>query len=457
MKGDLLNNDTIIAPITSLNGGSVHLIRISGENAIPFTNRFFSKDILESRGNRFFYGQLVNEQNKHIDNVVVFVYRKPHSYTGEDVVEISCHANIIITEKILELFIRQGCRYAEPGEFTKRAFLNGRMDLVQAESVAALIAAKSDQALENALNQLDGKFSEELKKIRKNIIDSLSLLELNLDFAEEDIEIINDREILKLLNQTERKISEFLKSYNQGKLLQNGVKVLITGKPNVGKSSLMNALLEKDRVLVSEIPGTTRDVIHDEIFLDNILVKFLDTAGIRYSGDHLEQEGVKRAKKLYREADIILMVFDLSQPFSEEDFDLLKLAKKYAKKTILVGNKIDLGKNPSNKKFFEEDEQLIEISAKKKKNIAQIKKAIKDKIHYSDTNELFLNNERQYKKLKEIRKAIGSARKALKNNLGHEFVSMELRQIIDILAELTGEVTNEDILNNIFSQFCIGK
>ena len=206
MKGDLLNNDTIIAPITSLNGGSVHLIRISGENAIPFTNRFFSKDILESRGNRFFYGQLVNEQNKHIDNVVVFVYRKPHSYTGEDVVEISCHANIIITEKILELFIRQGCRYAEPGEFTKRAFLNGRMDLVQAESVAALIAAKSDQALENALNQLDGKFSEELKKIRKNIIDSLSLLELNLDFAEEDIEIINDREILKLLNQTERKI-----------------------------------------------------------------------------------------------------------------------------------------------------------------------------------------------------------------------------------------------------------
>jgi tRNA modification GTPase len=217
----------------------------------------------------------------------------------------------------------------------------------------------------------------------------------------------------------------------------------------------MNALLEKDRVLVSEIPGTTRDVVHDEIYLDNILVKFLDTAGIRYSGDHLEQEGVKRAKKLYREADVILMVFDLSAPFSEEDQYLLQMAKKQPNKIIFVGNKIDLGKSSENSGFINND--FIEISAKKKKNIKKIKEAIKRKIHYSPTNELFLNNERQYKKLKEIQKAIKSARKALKEQIGHEFVSMELRQVIDILSELTGDVTNEDILNNIFSQFCIGK
>ncbi len=455
MKGDLLNSDTIIAPITSLNGGSVHVVRISGKNAIPFTNRYFSKDISESPGNRFFYGQLVNEQNKHLDDVVVYVYRKPHSYTGEDVVEISCHANILITEKILGLFIRQGCRYAEPGEFTKRAFLNGKIDLVQAESVAALIAAKSDQALENALNQLEGQFSKELKGIRENIIKVLSLLELNLDFAEEDIEVIDDSEILRLLKTTEKKVSEFLKSYSKGRLLQNGVKVLITGKPNVGKSSLMNTLLEKDRVLVSEIPGTTRDVIHDEIYLDNILVKFLDTAGIRYSGDYLEQEGVKRAKKLYKEADIILMVFDVSEPFTEEDQYLLQIAKQYSGKIIFVGNKIDLGKSPQNAEVV--DHNWVEISAKKKKNIAKIKEAIKRKIHLTSKNELFINNERQYKKLKEIKKAVKNARKALKEQIGHEFVSMELRQVIDILSELNGEVTNEDILNNIFSQFCIGK
>ena len=455
MKGDLLNSDTIIAPITSLNGGSVHLIRISGKEAIPFSDRFFSKDIKKSSGNRFFYGQLVNEQNKHIDDVLLYVFRAPHSYTGEDVVEISCHANILITKKILDLFIRQGCRYAEPGEFTKRAFLNGKIDLLQAESVAALIAAKSEKALENSLNQLSGQFSQELKEIRTNIINSLSLLELDLDFSEEDIDIIEDTQIRQLLKDTEKKISRFLNSYRQGMLLQNGVKVLITGKPNVGKSSLMNAILKKERVLVSDIPGTTRDIVHDEIYLDNILVQFMDSAGIRYSADQLEKEGVRRAKNLYRQADVILMVFDLSEPFDEEDRYLLKTAEKYKEKIIFVGNKIDLGKVVSNDRFI--NSKWIEISAKKKKNISRILKAIKEKIHYSDTDHLFLSNERQYRKLREIKKGIQSARKALDKKLGYEFVSVELREIINVLAELTGEITNEDILNNIFSHFCIGK
>ncbi len=455
MKGDLLNRDTIVAPITSLQGGSVHLIRLSGQDAIPLTNRFFSKDILNSSQNRFFYGQLVNEQNKHIDDVIVYIFRTPYSYTGEDVVEISCHANVLITKKILDLFIRQGCRYAEPGEFTKRAFLNGKIDLLQAESIAALISAKSEKALENSLNQLAGKFSNEIKALRQNILDVLSLLELSLDFSEEDIEIIEDKQIRKLLNKSEKKIDTFLKTYKEGMLLQNGIKVLITGKPNVGKSSLMNALLRRERVLVSEIPGTTRDVVHDEIYLDNILIKFMDSAGIRYSADFLEKEGIRRAKQLYKEADIILMVFDISKPFTEEDHYLFNISKKYIDKIIFIGNKIDLGKDNRNIQY--RDQEWIDISAKKRKNITEVEKAIQKKIRHTETDELFLNNERQYKKLKEIKKGIRNAKRALNKKLGHEFVSLELREIVHLMAELTGEITNEDILNNIFSQFCIGK
>lgn len=455
MKGDLLNTDTIIAPITGLTGGSIHMLRISGKDAIPLLNRFFSKKIGPQKKNAFFYGRLVNEENKPIDEVVAFVYKAPHSYTGEDVVEISCHANILITEEIIELFIRNGCRFAEPGEFTKRAFLNGKIDLLQAESVAELISARSKKAVENALSQLEGGFSKEIKEIRENILKALSLLELNIDFSEEDIEVITDDEIHNILDQTEKAITRFLDSYQKGKLLQNGLKVLITGKPNVGKSSLMNALLEKDRVLVSDIPGTTRDIIHDEIYLDNILIKFMDTAGIRFSHDRLEQEGVKRAKELYTEADFILMLFDVSKEFTEEDRHLFDLAKKYKDKVIFVGNKIDLKIHPENKTII--DKNFILISAKKKTNIKEIKETIKEKLKAVEIESTFINTERQYNKLKAVLDNIQKAKKTLKENIGHEFVAMEIREVIHDLGELTGEITNEDILNNIFSNFCIGK
>ncbi len=456
MKGDLLNKDTIIAPITALSGGSVHLLRVSGANAVEITKRFFSnKKIDRTKKNRFFYGRFVNEQNKLIDDVILLVFKKPNSYTGEDVVEISCHANILITEQIIGLYLRNGCRLAEPGEFTKRAFLNGKLDLVQAESIAALIAARSKKALENALNQLEGKFSAEIKEIKKNLIKALSLLELNLDFSEEDIEIIGDDQILEVINDTINRIERYLKSYNQGRLLLKGIKVLITGKPNVGKSSLMNALLERDRVLVSEIPGTTRDVVHDEIYLDNILVKFLDTAGIRYSGDSIEQEGVKRAKQLYRESDIIIMLFDVSQELDKEDFYLLEIAKRYDDKIIFVGNKTDIGFIEDNEKYF--NEPLIKISAKHKNNINLIKEKIKNKIHLSEDEDVFINNERQLQVLKDAQKGLKRTKKVLKDRVGHEFVAMELKQVVDSLSVLTGEITNEDILNNIFSNFCIGK
>ncbi|WP_456409132.1 tRNA uridine-5-carboxymethylaminomethyl(34) synthesis GTPase MnmE, partial [Caldithrix abyssi] len=363
MNEDYLSKDTIIAPISGLSGGSVHLIRISGTKAVEITSRFFSNSrFSQAEKNRFFYGQLVNEQNEPLDDVIVLLYRKPHSYTGEDVVEISCHGNILITEQIIELYLRQGCRLAQPGEFTKRAFMNGRIDLVQAESIASLISARSEKALKNAIQQLEGKFSLEIKEIKQDLIQSISLLELNLDFAEEDIEVIEDQQVLKLIDKIMNKIERYLNSYQQGKLLLNGVQVLITGKPNVGKSSLMNALLEKDRVLVSDIPGTTRDFVHDEIYLENVLVKFIDTAGIRISDDRLEKEGIKRAEKLFSDVDLILFLFDASQPLDDEDFYLIKKLKDFKEKVVFVGNKIDLNFLEENKRYLAE-RPLLRISA----------------------------------------------------------------------------------------------
>ncbi|WP_457565974.1 tRNA uridine-5-carboxymethylaminomethyl(34) synthesis GTPase MnmE [Caldithrix abyssi] len=457
MNEDYLSKDTIIAPISGLSGGSVHLIRISGTKAVEITSRFFSNSrFSRAEKNRFFYGQLVNEQNEPLDDVIVLLYRKPHSYTGEDVVEISCHGNILITEQIIELYLRQGCRLAQPGEFTKRAFMNGRIDLVQAESIASLISARSEKALKNAIQQLEGKFSLEIKEIKQDLIQSISLLELNLDFAEEDIEVIEDQQVLKLIDKIMNKIERYLNSYQQGKLLLNGVQVLITGKPNVGKSSLMNALLEKDRVLVSDIPGTTRDFVHDEIYLENVLVKFIDTAGIRISDDRLEKEGIKRAEKLFSDVDLILFLFDASQPLDDEDFYLIKKLKDFKEKVVFVGNKIDLNFLEENKQYLAE-RPLLKISAKNRTNIESIKNQIKKIIHKTDTQQVIINNERQYGLLKKAKEELKRAKNTLTQKTGHEFVAMELREVVNLLSELTGEITNEDILNNIFVNFCIGK
>lgn len=287
-------------------------------------------------------------------------------------VEISCHGNLLITEQIIELFLRNHCRLAEPGEFTKQAFLNGKIDLVQAESIASIISARSEKALQNAIKQLEGSFSLEIKSIRDNLVKAISLLELNLDFAEEDIEVIEDEQVLTLIEEIIRKIDRYLNSYQQGKLLLNGVKVLITGKPNVGKSSLMNALLEKDRVLVSEIPGTTRDFVHDEIYLENVLVKFIDTAGIRISSDEIEKEGIRRAEQLFDEVDLILFLFDASRPLDREDFYLIDRLKDFKEKVRYLANKIDLAFLEENFKHLN-DRPLIKISAKEKLTLNKLK------------------------------------------------------------------------------------
>jgi len=369
--------DTIIAPLTPSVGGSVSLLRISGNQAIEISNRFFpSKNIEALPGNSFVFGRLVNEEKQVIDQVVLLLYRAPHSYTGEDTIEISCHANPFIVKEIIDLYKRNGCRLAEPGEFSKRAFLNDKIDLVQAEAVADLIAARSLAAVENSVKQLNGGLSERFKSIRDSLVHIASLLEVELDFSEEDIEIVEPKKTSRLLNDIKAQLSALSQSYDSGSMLKQGLEVLISGKPNVGKSSLMNALLDQDRVIVSSLPGTTRDLVHESIILDGLQVRLIDTAGIRPGSDSIEAEGVKKARKYFNQAHIILLIVDVSQKLDKQDKNLIAdFSLTYPQKLFIIGNKADLGIHPSTKKELEKQKgQPLYISAKTGLNIEHLKK-----------------------------------------------------------------------------------
>ncbi len=457
------NKDTIISLISSAAGGSISLIRLSGPDSFTMMNRHFkSKSVKKTEGGRFFLGKIIDGKGGVIDEVVALFYRKPHSYTGEDVVEISCHANPFIIKDLLTLFQGAGCRLAEPGEFTRRAFLNAKMDLVQAEAVADLIMSKSRAAVKNSLMHVEGKLSEELKKIKTQLRDTASLLELDLDFSEEDIDVIASGDIDTKLENIIDTIDKFISSYQYGHVLSKGIEVLIAGKPNVGKSSLMNAFLMKDRVIVSDIPGTTRDMIHEDIVIENTLIRFIDSAGIHLTEDIIEMQGVSRAKRHMDHADIILIMIDISRPLSDEDMGLLdRIHTLYPEKMILCGNKSDLGTHPGNLEQLKEKNETVHlISAIHNAGVDHIKKTIIEKVHDMEhhvSDELMISNERQYNTLRKCRKALEAARKTLRNNVGFEFVAVDLRTAITHISDITGEITADDILNNIFSQFCIGK
>jgi len=459
----IYERDTIIAPITPVVGGSVALIRISGENALAITNELFrGKDLLEQEGGRFYHGQIINEHAELIDDVVVFLYRKPHSYTGEDVVEISAHGNPFIVEDILQQYVRKGCRLARPGEFSRRAFLNGKMDLIQAEAVADLIAAKSKAIAKNSLRNIRGKLSYLVIELREHLVKVASLLELDLDFTEDDQGIINSDQINSVLNQVLEKVNSLLESYNYSKILSRGIEALITGKTNVGKSSLMNALLERDRVIVSSMPGTTRDFIHEDIVIKNVLVRFIDSAGIRFAKNRIEAAGVDRAKELYNRSDIILLVIDASKRMSKRDYDLLELlSSQYGNKLIVLANKKDLIPNQKTDRFLSSLEfEMQHISAKTGENLDLVKDKIIEKIYVSEkdlSEDVLISNERQKDILLKTRESLLLAKEALSNDIGYEFIAVDIRNAINSLSEISGQITSEDILNNIFSNFCIGK
>lgn len=450
-----MKEDTIVALATPAGVGAISIIRVSGPKAFKAADKFFfGKNKIENAASHtLHYGDLKSSDGEHIDDVLISVFRAPSSYTGEDSVEISTHGNPLITQKIIELLISiDDVRVAEPGEFTKRAFLNSKIDLAEAEAVADIINSRTEASFRGARNQLDGLLSRKVNDLRTQLINSSSFIELELDFAEEDIEFVNQDELLKRIDSIIIEIDTLLESYEFGRVIRDGVNVAIVGKPNVGKSSLLNYILKESRAIVSEIPGTTRDVIREEVSIDGILFRLFDTAGIRVSEDTIEKEGILRSQETVRNADVVVFLEDVKQGESKELFvDLLNFTNP--DKIIKVLNKIDL-----------ESESIIssdaKISAKTGEGIDSLFTRLKDKAvgtsSYTEKTAI-VTNLRHHNCLKKSRENLINARESILKKMSGEFISVDLRNAEMNLAEIIGEVTSDDILNNIFMKFCIGK
>ncbi|MDD3131576.1 MAG: tRNA uridine-5-carboxymethylaminomethyl(34) synthesis GTPase MnmE, partial [Bacteroidales bacterium] len=395
------------------------------------------------------------------DEVMVSVFRQPHSYTGDDAIEISCHGSPYIQQKIIELLISRGARMATAGEFTMRAFINGKFDLAQAEAVADLIASGSKYAHDLALDQMRGGFSDKIKQLRQELLDFASLVELELDFAEEDVEFADRTKIGKTLDGLETEIETLLKSFQVGNVLKNGIPVAIIGKPNVGKSTLLNTILQEEKAIVSDIPGTTRDSIEDTIIIEGIAFRFIDTAGLRPSMDVIENIGIERTLQRIKEASIILFIFDAAST-AEEVQEVLEehrhLIEDPSKRIILIGNKIDLLiEMPKGFKDLVELETIF-ISAKRKENINLISDSLLRSVNtqqLADTT--IVSNARHYEALSKSLQAIGDIRKGFDSNIPSDLVAIDIRKALHHLGTITGQITTDEILGNIFGKFCIGK
>lgn len=446
--------DTITAMATPNGVGAISIIRISGNKAIDVADSIFKgkMHITDANTHTVHYGKVVDAQNNFIDDVLLTIFKAPNSYTGEDVIEVSCHGNPLIGQKIIDLLLEKDVRIAEPGEFTMRAFLNNRIDLAQAEAVIDIITSRSDASLRGARNQLDGLLSNSVSILRNSLLDTLSFLELELDFSEEDVEFVAKDELLKKITLIIKKIDELLNSYRFGRVIRDGVNVAIIGKPNVGKSSLLNYLLKESRAIVSSTPGTTRDVIREEISIDGVLFKLFDTAGIRLSEDIIEKEGVRRSNEAIVNSDLVLFVNDVGQGYSEDLYDELRQLTK-EDRIITVMNKIDL----SSKSDLGDG---IKISAKTGEGIDnlidQMKQSTLGSANYSEKSAI-VSNIRHFQCLCSARNSLSDAIVSVNQKYSGEFIAVDLRNAADFLGEIIGEVTSEDVLNNIFSKFCVGK
>lgn len=450
-----MKEDTIVALATPAGVGAISVIRVSGPQSFSAVdNIFYGKNTIENAATHtLHYGDLKNQDDEHIDDVLVSVFRAPNSYTGEDSVEISTHGNPLITQKVIELLITYSeVRLADPGEFTKRAFLNNRIDLAKAEAVADVINSRTEAAFRGARNQLDGLLSKKVNELRSQLLNSSSFIELELDFVEEDIQFVNQDELLKRIDSIIIEIDTLLESYEFGRVIRDGVNVAIVGRPNVGKSSLLNYILKESRAIVSEIPGTTRDVIREEVSIGGILFRLFDTAGIRVSEDTIEKEGIIRSQETVRAADVVIFLEDVQQFESTNLFiDLLNFT--IPDKIIRAINKIDL-----NKDFVKDAD--VKISAKTGEGIdllfnKLIQKAIGNESYTEKT--AIVSNLRHHNCLKKSRENLINARESILKKMSGEFISVDLRNAEMNLAEIIGEVTSDDILNNIFMKFCIGK
>ena len=444
-------DNTIVAISTALGVGAISIIRVSGKDALDIVNKIFDKDLHQFQANTINYGHIVNE-GKVIDEVLVSVFLAPKTYTKEDIVEINSHGGIAVTNKIVELLLENGCTQAEPGEFTKRAFLNGRIDLLEAESVMDLIEAKTDTARKMAINGVDGKLSKKINAIRDLGLDLISNIEVNIDYPEyEDIEVMTIDKVREFSEKLNEQIDELLKDSESGKLIKEGINTVIIGRPNVGKSSILNCLLNEDKAIVTDIPGTTRDVVEGSIRVNGILVNFLDTAGIRETDNKVEKIGVDKSLSLIPEADLVLLVLNNNDKFTKEDEELLEKTKN--KKRIIVINKIDLDTKLD--KDFEDSVRIcanedVEPLLKKINELFEL-----DKINNGDMT--YLSNIRTINLLKQAKKISKELITSLDNDLPIDMLEIDIRNILDLLGEITGQKYDNELIDRLFSNFCLGK
>ena len=457
-------DDTIMALATPSGAGAIAIIRMSGKDAFSIADKVFrakgKKTISKADSHTIIFGDIVDGEEL-VDEVLVSVFRNPKSFTGENSVEISCHGSTFIQKRILNLLSKSGCRMAKPGEYTMRAFLNRKMDLSQAEAVADLIASSSEAAHKVAMHQMRGGFANELKVLREELVHFASLIELELDFAEEDVEFADRSQMIELINRINTKIDQLIGSFELGNVIKEGVQVAIIGEPNAGKSTLLNALLNEERAIVSDIAGTTRDTVEDELVIEGICYRFIDTAGIRQTTDTIESLGIERTMKKAEQADVVMFLFDASTYTPAQlrsEISELKIRKSdLEERLILVANKTDKTTEIISEKFA--NLNAVSISAKEKTGIEELKTRLTEFVNLSALKEdqTIVTNTRHIEALSGAKKSLLEVLQGFDNQMSGDLVAIDIRRALFHLGEITGEITTDDLLGNIFSKFCIGK
>ena len=452
-------DDTIVALATPQGVGAIAVIRLSGTRAVQIANTLFTAKDLSVQKTHTLHVGLIQDEGNDIDESVLSLFRAPKSYTGEDVVEISCHGSPYVQQQIIQACIRHGARLAKPGEFTQRAFLNGKLDLTQAEAVADLIASNTHASKRNALHNIRGGFSNVLQQLRENLIQFSALIELELDFSQEDVEFADRRKFYSLIEEAHIVTRDLIDSFKLGNVIKNGVSVAIVGKPNAGKSTLLNTLLNENRAIVSDIAGTTRDTIEEVINIDGILFRFIDTAGIRdNSTDAIERIGIERSYEKLKASDEVIYIFDVNTESPADVEAASGLVRQVNPNYLLVGNKADIaGFELASTKFSGED--VLFISAKNQLHTDILKERLVDKIIQGNLNteSTIVTNARHYEALKQVYEALSDIKTGLDNRLPGDLLALDIRRCLQYISEITGDITNEHVLDYIFSKFCIGK
>jgi len=452
-------SDTIIALSTGQGVAAISMLRLSGSRAIELTDRIFVGTILErAASHTLHYGRIVDEESQHLDDVVVGLYRSPKSYTSEDVVEISCHGSPFIVREIMALLIRQGARPADPGEFTMRAFLHGRMDLSQAEAVADLIESQTRASHTLAVQQMRGGVSSEIQILRQKLLDFVSLIELELDFGEEDVEFANRESLEKLINEIIVLTSRLKETFHIGNAIKQGIPTVIAGRPNAGKSTLLNKLLNEERAIVSAIPGTTRDTIEEILVIDGIQFRLVDTAGIREAHDEIEVMGIGRTMEKIELASILVYVFDIASLSPEEVAQDIAVLQPKNAKVILAANKMDLNPYAVAEEWKIGDYPIVPLSAAHNMNIPYLIEVLGESVKKDIPSDLpMISSARHYHALDRTEARLKDVLLGLASGITHDFLAQDIRQALYHLSEITGEISTEDVLGNIFGRFCIGK